>query len=254
MIWLQLQNALKPGDQPVQDTGQLVRGGWDAVSNIEGSRGEVLSTQPSGHFPTPQREAVASEINKPAGGTGDTYRETDPENPSMVQSNWWNQIGWVGTPYEQRFAEVPMRDEANRVAESMGVSGQEQPRDLLADILSGVKYVGELGTIVNNTLYNWGASDRPPIQGTPRVGYPAGTDDTHYNQRQNKGPDVIAIGKQIGGAFINQVKGLFNLAYKGPTGPQPVFSIQHEIEPGVKIGAVGIAAIIILAIFLMRRK
>lgn len=250
MNWLFLGDALQEGDKPVQDTGQLVRGG---IENIELSRGGELSTQPSGFFPTPQRDRVISEIHAPAGAEGDTYREIIQENQSMIETDWWNRIGWVNTPYEQRFAEIPMRDESARLSESMsGV--EERPKDLLADILGTLRSGAQIGSAVNEALYTWGITDRQPVAGTPRAGYPAGTDDTHYSNWSSKAADVITVGKQVGGAFLNQVKGLFNLAYSGPNGTQPVFAIQHELEPGVKVGAVGIVAVILLVIFLMRRK
>lgn len=249
--WLFLGDVLE-GDAPIQDSGQLVHGG---VENIEMSRDQVLSTQPSGFFPTPQREQVISEVNAPAGADGRTYRETIQENQSMMTTDWWNSIGWIGSPYEQQFAVIPKRQESADLAASMTSNmTQAGGPDLLADILGTLKTGTEIGTVVNEFLYKWGITDREPVQGTPRAGFPAGTDDTHYSNWTSKAADVYEVGKQIGGAFLNQVKGLFNLGYEGPDGSQPVFSIQHELEPGVKIGAVGIAAVVILAIYLLRRK
>ena len=253
MYWLGLSDLLEPGDQPVGEYGRQTTSG--GIENIEAGRTQSLSTAPSGFFPTPQRDRVISEMNAPAGADGDTYREPIQENQSMIQTDWWNNIGWVNTPYEQQFAIGPKRQESAAIAESVS-SSMAQPGgpDLLADMLDTIKGGSQIGTVVNEFLNTWGIVDRPVVKGTPRAGYPAGTDDTHYNTWANMGADVVTVGKRIGGAFIDQVKGLFNLGYSGPSGSQPVFSIQHELEPGIKIGAVGIAAVIILVIFLMRRK
>jgi hypothetical protein len=250
--WLFLQDVLREGDTPLSDTGRLVDGG---IENIENTRGEVLSTQPSGFFPTPQREQVISEMHAPAGAEGQTYRDIIQENQSMIETDWWNRIGWIGTPYEQQYAEIPKRRESIDLSESVsGTVKEEMPQNLLGDILGTIRAGGQIGTVVSEFLYNWGITDREPVRGTPRAGYPAGTDDTHYSNWTSKAADVVTVGKRIGGAFLNQVKGLFNLGYKGPEGPQPVFAIQHELEPSVKIGAIGIVAIILLVIFLIRRK
>lgn len=253
MNWLFLGDALQPGDRPIGEIGRQQTSG--GIENIEIGRTQSISTAPSGFFPTPQRETVISEMNAPASADGTTYRETDQENQSMIETSWFNNIGWINTPYEQRFAVIPKREESAALDASMssGMARAGGP-DLLADMLDTIKAGAQVGTVVNEFLNTWGITDRPTVKGTPRAGYPAGTDDTHYNNWSSKAADVIEVGKRVGGAFIDQVKGLFNLGYSGPSGAQPVFSIQHELEPGIKIGAVGIAAMIILVIFLLRKK
>jgi len=93
---------------------------------------------------------------------------------------------------------------------------------------------------------------REVIVETPREGSPEGKDVRNLNQIVEKGAEVIKAGKSWIGGVYDQVKGLFNLGFD-QTGKQPVFSIEHEIEPTVKIGIGVIAAAVILVLLLRKR-
>lgn len=216
----------------------LVSGGWDALNNIYAGIG-------NGFFPTEQRQTVKSETVQAAGGTGQTFRPTAPENPSMVESKQWSLASWLGSPYQEELSVGYKSAESQQLAEVMGPKS-DPFGESLAWALDQTKKV--------TTLYDqlrgfW--EPREVITETPRKGYPEGQDVRHLNETVKKGAEIIKAGKTLIGKAYDQVKGLFNLGFD--QGKQPVFSIEHELEPTVKIGIGVIAAAIILVLLLRKR-
>lgn len=243
--------------------GGLISGGWDAVENIVGGIGKGASGFVSGFFPTPQRERIDLTLTKPAGGTGQTYRVTDPESPSMFETAAQAAQGWLGTPYEQQLAS------GTDIATGMErqVYGMEAPPSGFDKMLQDVYGFGEgiaekAGKITTLADQFFGLGERlgivkprQVIIETPRAGYPEGQDVRHISDIQKAGADVLTQIKGFGTNLLEQVKGLFSLAYKGPTGSQPVFSIKHDVEPTPKTTwlIVGVLAVIVI-LFLVGRK
>ena len=221
----------------VQMGTDLVSGGWDAIQNL---------LEPGTAFPAQQRETVKSETVQAAGGAGWTYRPTAPENQSMLETQAMSAQGWVGSPYEDNLAVTTKRQESKQLAATMEPKG-----DPIGESLDWA-----LGTTKKiTTLYDelkglW--EPREVIRETPREGYPEGKDVRHLNDIVDRGAEVVQAGATWVGGIYDQVKGLFNLGFD-QTGKQPVFSIQHELDPGIKIGAGVIAAIIILFLLLRKR-
>jgi len=215
----------------------LVSGGWDAIDNI-------LATGTP--FPAQQRLTIKSETAQAAGGAGQTYRPTAPENPSMIETEQWRDAGWWGSPYQDELSVGAKTAESQQLAAVMGPKADPMGEGLDWALSQTVKVT----TLFDQLKGMW--EPREVIVETPREGSPEGKDVKNLNQIVAKGADVIKAGKSWIGGVYDQVKGLFNLGFD-QTGKQPVFSIEHEIEPTVKIGIGVIAAAVILVLLLRKR-
>lgn len=228
----------------------LVQGGWDAISNITTGIGKGASTLVSGFFPTPQRETIISETVQAAGGVGQTYRQTDPEGQSWIETMQFAADQWLASPYEQQFAIPAKIQESKQVAKTVSAPG-------------GVDYIGQgldwaleqtkkVTTFYDELSQLW--SPRETVVGQPRQGYPEGRDERHLNDMISGAAEVLKIGKAKASEFLGQVKGLFGLGYDQPNA-QPAFAIQHEVQPSRQTWVgLGIVAAIIVAVLLLRRK
>ena len=230
----------------VQMATDLVSGGWNALSNVIASIGKGAETVIGSVFPAQQRQTVKSETVEAAGGTGQTFRPTAPENPSMIESKEWSLAGWLGSPYQDELSVGSKTAESQQLAETMGPKS-DPFGETLDWALSQTKKVT---TLFDQLRGLW--EPREVITETPREGYPEGQDVRHLNETIEKGAEVLKAGKAWIGGVYDQVKGLFNLGFD-QTGKQPVFSIEHEIEPSVKIGIGVIAAAVILLLLLRKR-
>jgi len=229
----------------LQMAADLVSGGWGAVSNIIAGIGKGAETVIGAVFPAQQRQTVKSETVEAAGGTGQTYRPTAPENQSMIESNKWSLAGWFGSPYQEELSVGYKSAESQQIAEVMGPKA-----DPFAESLEWAFAQTKKATTLFDQLRGlW--EPREVITETPRAGYPEGKDVRHLNETIEKGAEVIKAGRAVIGRIYDQVKGLFNLGFD--QGKQPVFSIEHELEPAVKIGAGVVAAAIILILLLRKR-
>lgn len=217
--------------------GGIVSGGWNALDNIITGIGKGASTLVSGFFPTPQRESVVSEIAAPMGGTGLTYRPTQAEAQSIWQTQLMAAEQWLNSPYEQQYS-VPAKIEESKGLEASISTGTGTIKGLLSGVLEASKKVmGEAvsyKTLVDEFMEIWGLKKSEVEQGTPRAGAPEGQDVQYLQDVRDKVADVVTVGKSILGGMLEQAKGLFGLGYESPTGSQPVFAIQHEIEPTQK--------------------
>jgi len=215
----------------------LVSGGWDAIDNI-------LATGTP--FPAQQRETVKSETVQAAEGSGQTYRPTIAENQSMLESAAWRSAGWLNSPYAEELSVGFKSAESQQLAEKMGPKADPFGESLDWALAQTMKVT----TIFDKVKEFW--EPREVITETPRQGYPEGKNVRHLNETSEKGADVVKAGKALVGGIVDQVKGLFNLGFEA-TGKQPVFAIEHEIEPSVKIGVGVIAAVVILLLLLRKR-
>jgi len=215
----------------------LVSGGWDAIDNI-------LATGTP--FPAQQRVTVKSETTQAAGGTGQTFRPTAPENPSMIETDQWRDAGWWGSPYQDELSVGAKTAESQQLAAVMGPKADPMSEGLDWALSQTVKVT----TLFDQLSGMW--EPREVIVEKPREGSPEGKDVRNLNQYVEKGSEVIKAGKAWIGGVYDQVKGLFNVAFD-QTGKQPAFSIQHEIEPATKISIGVIAAAVILVLLLRKR-
>lgn len=222
----------------------LVSGGWNAVGNIIAGIGKGAETVIGAVFPAQQREKVKSEIVEAAGGAGQTYRPTEPENPSMVESKQWSLANWLGSPYQEELSVGYKSAESQQLAETMGPKA-----DPVGETLEwALAQTRKVTTLYDQLKGLW--EPREVITETPRKGYPEGKDVQHLNETVEKGAEVFKAGTAWIGGIYDQVKGLFNLGFE--QGKQPAFSVEHELEPTVKIGVGMIAAAIILILLLRK--
>lgn len=223
----------------------LVEGGWNATDNIIANIGVGSETVNGPLFSAPQRQAVISETVEAAGGAGQTFRPTIQENQSMVESKKWSLFGWLGSPYQEELSVGYKSAESQQLAEKMGPKS-----DPFGDSLDwALGQTRKITTLYDQLSGLW--KPREVIAEKPREGYPEGRDLQHLNETIDKGAEVIKAGKALLGGAYDQVKGLFNSAF-GQTGKQPVFAIEHELEPTVKIGIGVIAAAVILVLLLRK--
>jgi len=222
----------------------LVSGGWDAVDNIIAGIGEGAESIFGAFFPAQQRETVKSETVEAAGGTGQTFRPTVQENQSMNESKGWSLAGWFGSPYQEDLSVGYKSAESQQLAKKMGPAS-----DPFGETLDwALAQTKKVTTLYDQISGVW--EPREVIAETPREGYPEGKDVRHLNETIEKGADIIKAGTSLLGKAYDQVKGLFNLGFK--QGKQPAFSIEHELEPTVKVG-IGIVAAIVILILLLRK-
>ena len=223
----------------------LVTGGWNATDNILATIGVGSQTVNGPLFSAPQRQTVKSETVEAAGGTGQTFRPTVQENQSMVESKKWSLAGWLGSPYQEELSVGFKSAESQQLAKKMGPVS-----DPFGDSLDwALNQTKKITTLYDRLSGLW--EPREVIAEKPREGYPEGRDLKHLNETVDKGAEIIQSGRAWLGGVLDQVKGLYNVAF-GQTGKQPVFSIEHEIEPTVKIGIGVIAAVIILVLLLRK--
>lgn len=221
-------------------------GGWAAIDNILAGIGKGADYTASAFFSTPTRDSIVSETTQARGGDGDTYRQTNPENLSMISTDWWRSMGWVGSPYEDDKAVTVKLDESKELDKS--VSTQRDP------IGSGIDWIwNQTKSVV--TVYDqlkgiFGNGDY--VEGKPREGYPEGANEQNTNIVVDRGAETT----NAANAFYKQVKGLFNLAFPQDQ-PQPVAVETHEISPTAGTAArfgIGTFAIIgIIILFLLHK-
>ena len=220
----------------------LVAGGWAAISNVIWPSDQPVTG--SGFFPTAQRDTIVSEITQPAGGTGQTYRQTSVDAPSIFESVKMALAGWIGTPYQDQYS-VPAK-----VAESKQLAGLVETKpsgpiqgglDQVLDITKGVKTLWD-------EIKNIFDEPREVIKEEPRAGYPDGRDVQHYNESVDRGADVVQRIAVQTGQLIDQVKGLFSLGYP-QTQPQPTGGVTGELmQPAIPVGLVAVALLVLLLV------
>jgi len=213
---------------------------WGDLINVINAPPAVIGT---GFFPERQVDTIRSETTKAAGGTGQTYRQILPENKSMIETNYWFDLGWIGSPYQDDKA-IPVK-----VAESKQLASSVETKDPIG---SGLEWALDT-SIKAATLWDEISSafgKREVIRETPRAGYPEGQDVQHTNDLQSRSAEVIATAKKM----FSQYKGLFSIGYE-PTEPQPVSGVQHELKPAaIPFGlSPGMIALGLLLLYLVKK-
>jgi hypothetical protein len=191
-------------------------GGWASINNILEGIGKGADYLSSSFFPTPQYNTIRSDTVERAGADGTAYRQTTAENQSMIETDWWARLGWVGSPYEDSNA-IPVK-----VAESKGLdqsvsatkSGPVETTDWGRVVETGVMLYDKIKGIF---------SPRETVEGEPRAGTIEGRNEQHTDIEVNRGPDIVTTTKD----FYDQVKGLFGLGYP-QSQPQPSVPVHHE--------------------------
>ena len=221
----------------------IANGGWDAIDNILAGIGKGADYTASAFFTTPQRESIVSETTQARGGDGQTYRETNPENLSMISTDWWRSMGWVGSPYEDSNAVSVKLDESKELDQSVSTK-----KDIIGDSLNW--FLNSTKSVL--TVYDQVKgifSNGDVVQGTPRAGYPEGSNEQNTNIVVDRGAET----QNAGNEFYKQVKGLFNLAFPQDT-PQPVAAPGNVIAaPSVAGIGIGTLALIVALIFLVKK-
>jgi len=193
-------------------------GGWGALDNILAMIGQGADYTASVFYPTPQRNTIKSEMVEPRGADGWPYRTTVPENQSMIESNWWAQLGWVNSPYEDANA-IPVM-----VAESKGLDNSVSAIQAEPVKTTDWGKVVETGVMLYDRIKGI-FSKGDTVEGTPRTGYPEGAEEQNTQIDVNRGADVVTQALD----FYYQVKGLFGLGYP-QSEPQPAVEVQHETK------------------------
>lgn len=239
------------GYGPVELAGDLVSGGWDAIANITSGIGKGAESLISPFFPSPQKQTpTVSQIVEPMGATGQTFRPTDPENPSMVETQkMYAGDNFLSSQYAERF------NAPAKVAESKELSASISKKD--SDWLGGgldwaLAQSKKIATVADEFMKTWDLEPRKSIsEGPKETGNSPGT-VTHMQQDVDKRVGTI---RATGSKLLEQVKGLFSIGFEGPTGDQPA----HQTKTGAEYfpepkTTLGIAvAVVIVALLLLRK-
>ncbi len=239
--------------------GAIAEGGWDAISNVASTIGSGAGSLISSFFPAAQREKVVSQIVAPAGeGTGITYRPVWPDAPSIAQSEFWADSGWVGSPYQNQYAIPTKIQESKELAAMVSPMKTDAIGGLLSDLVGGLEWgterATEIKTAADEFMYAWGFAKREPIkEGAKETGASRGAVQ-HLNDIRSAGAKVMTTIKGYGSAFVEQVKGLFSLGFQDGKA-QPGFAIRHELEPSGKTTAgLFIVIAIVAALYIFGKK
>lgn len=237
--------------------GNVVQGGWNALSNVTSAVGSGANYMVSSFFPAQQKTTILSETVQGANSYGNTFRSTIPENQSMIQSLSWADSGWFGSPYQNDLS-IPVKVAESKNIDSI-VSGTQSKSisGMLADIWGGVKSgagaitkeISEVKTLADDimgwfginrgsTVYN-GPTETGNSPGTIINTAPAGT----------SGADVATTTAK---GIIDQIKGLFNLGYD-QTSVQPVSPVTTSAGALSGLSILLIAGVILFVIFARKK-
>lgn len=229
---------------PIELAGDVVAGGWGAVSNIIRGIGQGAESLISPFFPSSQKHTpTKSDIVAPMGTAGTIYRQVDPENPSMNETNFYARNDWIGSPYALNLAPATKKAESQSLAESVSTTRQG-PVDTIYDVVKGGIESGiKIKTLADEFMRVWNLKPREPISEGPReIGNSPGVVVNMQSEGGRQADVLIERGKNI----IDQIKGFFSVGYEAPTGDQPVHDIEQNITPG-KIPAKTLAVVGVIA-------
>lgn len=238
-----------------QLAGDIVKGGWDAISNLAASAGKGMAEIGSAFFPAPQRTEVKHLPIEEMGGTGQTYRPTAPENESMNDTFSYFMKDWVNTPYEMQYAIPKKIAESKELNKGVSMTAGEW-------LGHGLDWALETSKKVGTIVETWDIATGRKTTATNTEGKSSGPTTTSTQKRTvtetgnfaQRGAEVIEKFKAAAGNILTQAKGLFNLGFEGTGGKSPVFSIQHELDPGTKlaVGSTGVVVLLLLAFILFK--
>ncbi len=233
-----------------QMAGDIVKGGWDALWNIVSGAGKGMAEIGSSFFPAPQRTEV-KHLDIEQAPQGLQPRPTIQENQSMMESFDYALNDWLYTPYEMQYA-VPAK-----IAESKAVDEKASiaKPDPWAWVNQGLDWALGQAEKVETVVSKW---DLLTGKKPTAITY-AGADQTGYSQQIitetdsfiDRGASVIEDFRGAAEDVFGQVKGLFDLGFDDGD-RQPVFAIEHELDPEIiataKYGGIGIGTLIVVLI------
>lgn len=220
----------------------LAVGTWDAINTLLKSDQETIG---SGFFPTAQRDKIVSETTQAAGGTGQTYRPTSTDAPSIFETVSMALKGWLGSPYQEQYS-VPAKVQESKQLAGLVESKSSEP--IGGGLDWALDQTKKVVTLWDQVREIWD-KPREVIQEKPRAGYPEGQNLQHTSDNVARGAQTIEQLLTLGKQFYGQVKGLFGLGYES-TESQPVAKLEHEISlpGGVNIGIIVILIILFLIV------
>jgi len=216
--------------------GTDTSGGWSSINNIlfpQSAPKDVASD----FFPAPQRTKIESNQVAPAGGSGQTFRQTDSEGQSIYETVSMAMHGWLSTPYEQQYSVPAKVNESKNLAD---VVSQKEPATFTESLSWALEQTRNIATLFEEIKTSADAP-RDTVVGTPRAGYPEGRDEQNLNNNINRGADTAQQLLSMGGQFYDQVKGLFSTGYDQYM-KQPVASAGGQALP--------VATLIVIAIII----
>lgn len=207
---------------------------------------QALSYQPSGFFPTPQRETVENLQFEPAVKVGAAVPPSTPGIPSINQTLGWFLGDWYGSPYEKELGTPSAKAAESKALADVITGPADDPYSFVSDIFK--KLEGGLSWAIDTkqsagTLWDELKSDysaRPPVTG-------GDVSETHQNELTKMGAEVYGAGQKM----VDQVKGLFNLGFPQDE-KQGVVGFAAGDGAGLSIGLILVVAII--AVILWKRK
>ncbi len=237
-----------------QMAGDLISGGWDALSNITTGIGKGVGRIGSTFFPSPQRiQPIKSEITQQGNYSTLPYTKT-ADAPSVWETFNMVQNEWLGSPYQDQYSPAVKSAAAAQLEQLVSATGQPGVIDNLFTGLKGLATTSrEIRTLADELIAPW--STRETVYSKPQAGYPEGRDEQHLNNLAQAAANVWETTKTSAQAMLDQVKGLFNVGFP-QQGGQPVFGVTHEIQPskGLSAGLIIAGIVIVLVILLSRKK
>ena len=170
----------------------------------------------NGQFPFPQTLGRQRDLNTVAAdpNTGLVARPTQYEAQSLLTqvgsyvNNW---LGNVSTANQAKDAES--------LTMAAKVSGS--PSERFTTIVDQRSFSQVFQTIADTFLKQTGLKVSSVEPGSKVPGRPVSPTTTHYQYANNIDQSIQEI-RSAGEAFVAQVKGLFNIAYEGPTDPSAI--------------------------------
>ncbi len=217
--------------QFVSDT---VAGGWNAVSNIAASVSSGASQAFGSFFPTPQIQTpIRTQITQPViSNPNINYRPTAADAPSLAETARFAYENWLGSPYEDQYG-APAGE-----AQGLFAPWKSAAADLWNAATGAFSKINE--QLPDVIMERWGLKPAADPQNTEGEviyqvwGSPDMTPATHINGQPA------------------QPAGLFSLGFP-QWGSAPVVRIPGT-QQTISTGTLGIAAIALIALFILTKK
>jgi hypothetical protein len=231
-----------------------VQGGVSTIGNLWKNMTGGISNFASGFFPATQKVTTVPAITAPAGASPNAGYRTGvlPQMATLGEQ-------WFETPVTTQFKPSPIKVAAIGGEQWLNAgSGLFTPAEtgglqttldkLFAGMESAAKNVGTFKSLADSIMGAF-TKHKPIVEG------PDGTVVTNIEPTADMSSSVGTYLTGVNQAVSDMVKGLFNLGYSGPQGPQPTVPVQGEFA-GTKTYTTLIvgAIIVVLIIWWMKRK